>query len=185
MQIRGLGVANLTPAQIYSYAVGAGFTPAQAVTATAVAMAESGGNPAATAIVSNPAPGNLPETSYGLFQINTLGNPQYANADLTDPATNAAAAYAIFTAAGSSWNPWGAYTNGSYAQYLSAAQALDASSDSTADTLTADSTDLSLTDSTDSSSLDLSDIGGIDFTDPTTLAVTAVIGLAIAYFATR
>lgn len=172
-------MATLTPAQIYGYAVGAGFTPAQAVTATAVAMAESGGNPSAAAIVSNPKPGNLPETSYGLWQINTLGNPQYATADLTDPATNAAAAYAIFQSSGGNWNPWGAYTNGSYSQYLSTAQSLDASA-STSDTLA----DLPA-DSVDTTGLDLSSIGGLDFTDPTTLAVTAAVGLAVLYFATR
>lgn len=40
-------------------------------------------------------------------------------------------------------------------------------------------------DSVDTTGLDLSSIGGLDFTDPTTLAVTAAVGLAVLYFATR
>ena len=175
-----MGATTLTPAQIYSYAVGAGFTPAQAVTATAVALAESGGNPSAQAIVSNPKPGNLPETSYGLFQINTLGNPQYANADLTDPATNAAAAYAIFQSAGGNWSPWGAYTNGSYAQFMTTAQS--AAGDST-DSSTDASLDLS-SDTTTGASTGL-DLSGIDLTDPTTLTVIGITALAGIWLLTR
>jgi Lysozyme like domain len=37
-------VPTLTPTEIYNICLGAGFTPDQAVTWTAIAMAESGGN---------------------------------------------------------------------------------------------------------------------------------------------
>lgn len=48
--------------------------------------------------------------SFGLFQISCHGGQIY------DPAANIAAAWAKYEARG--WQPWGAYTNGSYLAYL-------------------------------------------------------------------
>jgi hypothetical protein len=114
--------APLAPERIYAYSRGAGFSPEQAVTATAIALAESGGRPRA----HNPTP---PDDSYCLMQINMLGplgparRARYrlrSNTDLYDPATCMRVAYAI-SAAGSNWRPWTTYTHGTYRQYLTRA----------------------------------------------------------------
>jgi hypothetical protein len=110
---------RLSPASIYAYARRAGFTPAEARVATAIAMAESGGRPRA----HNPVP---PDDSYCLMQVNMLGalGPERrarfhlrSNSDLYDPATCMRAAYSI-SGGGSSWQPWTTYTRGSYRSYL-------------------------------------------------------------------
>lgn len=115
---RGLGgAACLSASQLYQLALSAGFSSSDAVTAAAVAMGESGGCPGAY------NGGNPPgaESSYGLWQINIKANPSFASSNLYDPATNAAAAFTLFSAGG--WGLWGAYTNGSYLAYLPAAAA--------------------------------------------------------------
>lgn len=81
--------------------------------ASAVAMAESGGNPNAV----NPGHPGDPEYSVGLWQINIRAHPQYTEAQMKDPVQNAKAMYAI-SSGGSNWNPWGTYTNGLYKQYM-------------------------------------------------------------------
>jgi phage protein D len=87
-------------------------------------MAESGGN--SRALNNNPATGDL---SYGLWQINMIGQlgpdrrRQFglsSNDALYDPATNARVARSIYQSQGI--RAWGAYTNGSYRQFLPAAQ---------------------------------------------------------------
>ena len=53
-----------------------------------------------------PRPGDLPEYSIGLFQINTLAWPDIAALyDLTDPFQNVLAAARIYAQEG--WQPWG------------------------------------------------------------------------------
>ena len=74
--------------------------------AARIAWRESRGNPRAAAIVTRPLPGNLPERSFGLWQVNTLANPQFDEAQLLDPAYNAQAAYQLYSRVG--WRPWGA-----------------------------------------------------------------------------
>jgi hypothetical protein len=110
---------SMAPASIYGYARRAGFTPAEARTATAIALAESGGRPRA----HNPKP---PDDSYCLMQVNMLGplGPERrarfhlrSNADLYDPATCMRAAYGI-SGGGSTWRPWTTYTRGDYRRYL-------------------------------------------------------------------
>jgi len=97
----------------------AGFTGEGLRTAMAVALAESGGNTRAY----NPQGRDL---SYGLFQINMLGNmgpqrrAQYglkSNEDLFNPAVNARVAYALSNG-GRNWKPWTTYTSGKYRGYL-------------------------------------------------------------------
>jgi Lysozyme like domain len=115
--------ARLAPERIYAYGRGAGFSPDKAVTATAIALAESDGRPRA----HNPNP---PDDSYCLMQINMLGplGPArrarfrlHSNADLYDPATCMRVAYAI-SAEGSNWQPWTTYTRGTYRHYLARAK---------------------------------------------------------------
>jgi cell wall-associated NlpC family hydrolase len=86
--------------QIYAFARDAGFSPDQAVTMTAIALAESGGNPAA----HNPNG----EDSRGLWQINVaaLGNPEWAQGlDLYNPRDNAIAAWNV-SEHGGDIGPW-------------------------------------------------------------------------------
>ncbi len=87
----------LQAAVIYRHAVAAGFPPDQAVTMTAIALAESGGDSHARNAAG--------EDSRGLWQVNLDAHPRYAGVDLYDPATNARAAYEIYRDAGSV-RPW-------------------------------------------------------------------------------
>jgi hypothetical protein len=107
----------------------AGFKGKALETAYAVMMAESGGNPRA----HNPN-ASTGDNSYGLFQINMLGNlgparlKQYglkSNEDLFDPLTNARVAFRM-SGGGKNWQPWSAYKNGSYQQYLKAGSSAEA-----------------------------------------------------------
>lgn len=94
----------------------------QAVTAAAIASAESNGCRYALAGPADVRPVKActyrhtdGENSYGLWQVNIApgANPQYAGWDLFDPLTNARAAVAI-SLAGSDWTPWSTYNNGAY-----------------------------------------------------------------------
>jgi hypothetical protein len=106
---------NLTVDQLYSLASSVGFPDPE--TAAAIAMAESRGNPNATAIVTDPLPGNGPERSFGLWQINTLAHPQYDEGQLLDPTYNAKAALAV-SSGGTNFTPWSTYNHGDYEQYM-------------------------------------------------------------------
>lgn len=99
----------------------AGFTGEALSIAYGVAKAESGGRSNAKS-----HPSLLKDDSYGLFQINMLGDLGPArrkthglssNEDLYDPATNARVAYAI-SKGGTNWSPWAAYTNGRYKERM-------------------------------------------------------------------
>ncbi|MGA8246824.1 MAG: hypothetical protein WB797_07960 [Nocardioides sp.] len=84
--------------EIYDAARAAGFTPDQATTWTAIAMAESGGRTDA----HNPNG----EDSFGLWQINVApGVRKNVWGDLDDPYVNARAAYAISNH-GTDMRPW-------------------------------------------------------------------------------
>lgn len=103
--------------QIYAHARGAGFSPDQATTMTAVALAESGGNSRA----HNPTG----EDSRGLWQINARAHPDLARRyDLYDPAQNARAAFEV-SRQGSDISPW-TVTHGASARYLSHREAAQA-----------------------------------------------------------
>src|ERR1700759_3932902 len=91
-------MAHLSVLQIYEVAREAGFDHQQAITFTAIAMAESRGDPLAHATHG--------EDSRGLWQINV--NPSVrANTfgDLYDPLTNARAAYEL-SGHGTHLQPW-------------------------------------------------------------------------------
>ncbi|MFI0806402.1 NlpC/P60 family protein [Streptomyces echinatus] len=96
--------------QIYAFARQAGFSPDQATTMTAVALAESGGDSRAY----NP----VGEDSRGLWQINARAHPDLAERfDLNDPVDNARAAFQI-SRHGSDFSPWTTTHHGSSARYL-------------------------------------------------------------------
>ena len=133
-------MAKLTPAQIKGYAAGAGFSGNDLTVATAVALAESGGNTTS----HNATP---PDNSYGLMQINMLGSmgparrKQYAlskNEDLYDPVVNMRVAYGIYKGGGNTFKPWTTFTRGTYKKHMEAASAglsvPDSGTDPVADT---------------------------------------------------
>jgi cell wall-associated NlpC family hydrolase len=102
-------MAVLSAAEIYHFARLAGFSPDQAVTMTAVALAESGGNAGA----HNPNG----ENSQGLWQINVAAHTDLAGTNLYDPLTNAQAAFRV-SHQGQDISPW-TTTHGSHASYVS------------------------------------------------------------------
>lgn len=123
-------MTKLSPPQIAEAAKTAGFTGNDLVTAVAVALAESGGDPNA----HNAVP---PDNSYGLWQINMIGDlgPTRRkwfgiklNDQLFGPTRNADAAYKIFKQSG--WKAWTTYTSGKYKMYLGEAKNAAANPDS-------------------------------------------------------
>jgi len=90
-------MAVISADEIYRVARLAGFTPDQAVTMTAMALAESGGN--------TMAHNTSGEDSRGLWQINAPQHPQLNGQDLFDPLTNARAAYDV-SRQGGDISPW-------------------------------------------------------------------------------
>lgn len=77
--------------------------------AAAIALAESGG-------VTNAIVRSSREYSVGLWQINTMAHPEFSAKSMADPMLNAAAAMQI-SHGGTNWQPWSAYTNGSYRKF--------------------------------------------------------------------
>jgi len=126
-------MSTLQIPQILALASNAGFSGADLATAVAVALAESnGGNPQAY----NPeraAGAAQGQGSFGLWQIYLQAHPEFAGQNLFDPQINAAAAYAIYAAAGNSFRPWTTFLSGAYRVQLEAVnQVLSTSSDTTA-----------------------------------------------------
>ena len=105
---------RLNPRQIFALARNAGFDNGQAVTMTAIALAESGGDTAVTHRNSN---GSL---DVGLWQINSVHG--YSTASMQDPFQNARAAKAIYDSQG--LNAWTVFRTGAYRRQLN--PALDA-----------------------------------------------------------
>jgi Lysozyme like domain len=103
---------NLSTSDIMGYAAAAGFSGSDLNVAVAVALAESSGNPAAVGDT------NIPGGSVGLWQINLKAHPEFAGQDLTDPQTNADAAFAVYSAAGNSFAPWSTFKSGAYLAYM-------------------------------------------------------------------
>jgi murein DD-endopeptidase MepM/ murein hydrolase activator NlpD len=112
---------QLSADEIYQCAVEAGFTPDQAVTFTAIALAESGGETGAHNTTG--------EDSRGLWQIN-VGPGVRPNVwgDLSDPHIAARAAYDV-SGGGVNFSPWtvthdhNAGTNHDYRQFADVARA--------------------------------------------------------------
>lgn len=106
---------KLGAAEIAVYAAQAGFTGDDLANAIAVALAESGGDPN----IQNPEKKwfalhpNIPYTgdngSFGLWQVFSQVHPEFVGQDLTDPQTNADAAFSVYQNAGMSFRPWSTY----------------------------------------------------------------------------
>lgn len=121
--------ANTNPKllRIMQAAKGAGFQGEDLIRMTAVAMAESSGNP--NALNDNPRTGDL---SYGAWQINMKGGmgPERrsalgisSNEELFDPAVNARAAKMLFDQRG--FQPWeNTYGNANYQRWIGQARAV-------------------------------------------------------------
>ena len=91
----------------------AGFTDSEAVTAAAIAMAESGGDPKAANPNSN---------ARGLWQIMTTAHgDKIAGRDILSPQVNADVARKVYIEAGKKWTPWAVYNSGAYRKYIEAA----------------------------------------------------------------
>lgn len=115
---------TLSPAQIAQYAAAAGFSGADLVTAVAIALAESGGNPNDYNSEPQDVPGRYGRISVndglgsqGLWQIYLAAHPEFAGENLLDPQTNANAAYSIYAVAGNNFTPWSTYTSGEYGMF--------------------------------------------------------------------
>lgn len=115
---------NLSPSQIAQFAAAAGFSGNDLPTAVAIALAESSGNPQDYNKEPQDVPGRFNRSSpddglgsYGLWQIYLAAHPEFAGEDLTDPQTNANAAYETYAIAGG-FTPWATYTSGAYQKYL-------------------------------------------------------------------
>ena len=105
---------------VYALARGVGLTHDQAVTATAIARAESGWDPEAVGDISLQTATWGP--SVGLWQIRSLkaqrGTGGVRDAShLSDPTFNARSMHAI-SDGGHSWGPWSTYTNGAYLKHV-------------------------------------------------------------------
>jgi len=117
-------MSALNPRQLVDVIRGAGFPEDVVPTMTAIALAESGGNPRAHN--PNAATG---DNSYGLFQVNMLGGmgPERrrefgiaSDKELFDPVINAKAAKRIYDSQG--LNAWSVHKNGAYQRHLQAAR---------------------------------------------------------------
>lgn len=115
----GLVGAPLSDRDLVFLAKSQGLNDEQAAIAAAVALGESGG--ITTAHNARP-----PDDSYGLWQINMLGNLGPArrqqlgiatNEALFDPQVNARA-MRVISNGGTNWRPWSVFTNGSYQRFL-------------------------------------------------------------------
>lgn len=98
---------RLTAGQIAGYAYAAGFRGTALRNAVAVALAESGGNPAAVGTNSD----QWRSRDRGLWQINSHWHPEVSDAAAFNPATAAVAAYRI-SSHGTSWSAWSTWKNG-------------------------------------------------------------------------
>ena len=119
-------MTKISDSAIAGLAQGAGLSGDAVAIAVAIALAESGGDPAQ--VTNTPATGDL---SYGLWQINMIGSmgPDRRRAfgltdnnQLLDPATNDKV-MSTLSSGGTYWNPWTTYTRGTYKLFLARGQA--------------------------------------------------------------
>src|SRR4051812_4551976 len=114
-------MAKRTPSDVYADLVARGFTPAQAVTMTAIAGAESGYDDANLGDVR--LEDNTWGPSYGLYQIRTLKAQTNTGQDrdinwLAASDTNQATAAWDISQHGRDFSPWTTFTRGTYQQFL-------------------------------------------------------------------
>jgi hypothetical protein len=103
-------MATYSYGQLEQLWIDAGGSKALAPLMAAIALAESGGNPAANNYTDNGGT----QTSWGLWQISN-GTHTAPAANINDPLTNAKAAVAKYNSQG--LGAWGTYTSGAYKQY--------------------------------------------------------------------
>jgi hypothetical protein len=125
---------NLSAVQRYQLALSVGFSPAEAVVALAVALAENGpGNPNAVNANRNKA-GVITSYDLGIWQINDSHAAMAGGrANLFDPVINARVALALYRSGG--WTQWCTFPGGcgglpgvaNFASLLAQAQAVAAS----------------------------------------------------------
>jgi hypothetical protein len=109
---------KLSLAELRDLAARAGFPASALDVSAAVAMAESRGYPSAAHIVTPlqaAAMNQLPERSFGLWQINTLAHPEYDESKLLDADYNARAAFAI-SVGGTDWDHWSVHNPGPHGE---------------------------------------------------------------------
>jgi Lysozyme like domain len=94
-------VNKLSASDIAVYAANAGFMGDDLVTAIAIALAESGGDPQVEGDSG---------TSYGLWQIHWTVHPEFDKASLKDPQYNANAAFSLYQKRGGLFGDWSTYT---------------------------------------------------------------------------
>jgi hypothetical protein len=113
---------TLSDAELVELLYNAGFRSDRLKTAFAVAKAESSGRPKAY----NPPSNKTGDDSYGIFQINMIGNlgpdrrqlyDLKRDEDLFDPARNASVAFEMSNK-GKDWGAWTTYTGGKYKEFL-------------------------------------------------------------------
>ena len=104
----------LTKSEITVLAANAGFTGPDLEIAACIALAESSGNPA---VIGDLTLG----TSVGLWQINLRWHPEFTEAALLDPQTNANAAFSVYRAAHHTFTPWSTFKSSAYLKYLTPA----------------------------------------------------------------
>lgn len=108
---------KLSANQIAGYAKNAGVTGSNIAIATAIALAESGGD---TDVVSKPNRNGTVDK--GLWQINSVHADLLATYNYADPAQNAQMMF-ILSHNGTNWSAWSTYKSGAYLVHLPAAQA--------------------------------------------------------------
>jgi hypothetical protein len=115
---------TLTPAGIATLALEHGCAPAAAATATAIAMAESGGSPAAQGDIGLMS--DVWDWSAGLWQIRGLraerGSGGLRDSIANQDADTNAAAMFVVSRGCTDWTPWSTYNSGVYEQFLPIAE---------------------------------------------------------------
>lgn len=120
-------MAKRTTAEIFQAARQAGLSVPSAIIATAVALAESGGDDRAQGDTTLMGGGWGP--SVGVWQIRTRTDQYGTGGDrdqlaLQGNLARQAAAMRNISGGGTNWSPWTVYTRGTYSQYLDDAQAV-------------------------------------------------------------
>jgi hypothetical protein len=166
-------VTTLSYAQAYQLATSVGLGHSAAVTATAIAAAESGLRTDATGDVA--LEDRTWGPSLGLWQIRSLkaqsGTGQSRDATkLKDPTFNARAMASI-SSGGTNFSPWSTYNSGAYRTHLAKAQAAAGGSAPPAGTSTASATSSSVAPRT--SSEPGSSVQDVSWWDPRTWAKKA------------
>lgn len=119
-------MARRSVTELYQAARAAGLTPARAVMAAAIALAESSGNDQAVGDVG--LQNNTWGPSVGAWQIRTLKAETGTGSDrdvsaLQGNLARQAQAMVHISGGGANWTPWTVYNTGAYQQYLNQANA--------------------------------------------------------------